>query len=492
MAISATCVWEARTTGSNTNGGGYTSGGVDKSQQDAAGWALTLCTSAGAGNTVLNASAHADMIGNVGCCWAHTSGFTINEFFEVLSVVAGVSITFGTSHTAASICTAAGVNGSINIGGAFKIGGTLDDEWFDSVTAGNTVYVASTVGGVTYTPAENMIAAVSGTALLPKTFEAYLDVRGTKPTGADRPTIAHTTYTFVSSDYCIWKYFNFTATTQIGFQSGQYNVIIECKSTAGGGISAFDGGSAVIYISCEGISATGTAIALPGYSQAMNCYLHDSSIGIDMSAVTYSSVLHSIIDTCKTGIKTTSATASILVNNTTYNCITGISGTTSYHMSFINNIITGCITGASWTSNELINFWNFNCWYNPEGSDVSNVTKGPNDITNDPLLTSGLVTGTDGATSASGLVFTAAASAPFSGVTINDCLLIKVTGSGATLGVYTISSVDSTSQITLATSAGASKTGITYGIVKGANFTLQALSPCFNTGMKPSSLIGLS
>lgn len=412
MPIGSGCIWEVRTTGANTNGGGYTSGGTDYSQQNTAQYALTGVTSAGAGNTVLSASAAADMVGNIGCCVSGTN-FTTSEFFEVLSVSVGVSITFGTSHAAASICTGIGANGVINIGGAFKIGGTLDDEWSDSVTAGNKVWVASTTGGVTYTPVENMIAAVNGTALLPKTYEAYLDVRGTRPTGADRPTIAHTTYTFVSAAYSIWKYFIFTATTQIGFQAGGDNVILECKSTGAGGIAAFDGGTVNTYISCEGISSIGTALSLPHYSKAINCYLHDSSIGIDISAQNYTSVSHLIIDTCTTGIKLTSAASGIFVNNTIYNCTTGISATVAYSMSFINNIITGCTTGASWTAARPINFWDYNCWNNT--TDVSNVTKGPNDITADPLL-----------------------NAPADG-----------------------------------------------------DFTLQALSPCFNTGLKPSTAIGL-
>jgi len=384
MAIGATCVWEVRTTGANTNGGGYTSGGTDYSQQPGAQYALVGVTSAGAGNTVLSASAAADMVGNIGCCVSGTN-FTTSEFFEVLSVVAEVSITFGTSHAAASICTGIGADGVINIGGAFLIGGTRDDEWADSVTAGNKVWVASTAGGVTYTPAENMIAIVNGTALLPKTFEAYLDIRGTKPTDADRPTIAHTVFTFVSSNYNIWKYFIFTSTTQYGFQIGQYNVIIECKATGGAGSKAFGGGNGDIYINCEGISATGTALELLSYSHTVNCYFHDSSIGIDMSAATGDSISHSIIDTCTTGIKLTSGNDSLFLNNTIYNCTTGISGTTAYQQNFINNIITGCTTGASWTSEVKINFWDYNCWNN-NPVDVSKVTKGPNDITANPLL----------------------------------------------------------------------------------------------------------
>ena len=41
MAIAATTVWEVRTGGAETNGGGYSSGGTDYSQQTAAQLSVT-------------------------------------------------------------------------------------------------------------------------------------------------------------------------------------------------------------------------------------------------------------------------------------------------------------------------------------------------------------------------------------------------------------------------------------------------------------------
>ena len=493
MAIGATCIWEVRTTGSNTNGGGYTSGGTNYSQQNAAQYALTGVTSAGAGNTVLTASAAADMIGNIGCCVSGTN-FTTSEFFEVASVSAGVSITFGTSHAAASICTGIGASGVINIGGAFLIGGALDDEWFDSIQAGNKVWIQTSAGGVTYTVGEIVTAATAGTVLLPIVYEAYITARGTKPTGVDRPIIACGGYAVTIQNFYILKYVVFTTATTEGFVPGNYNVLIECKSTntsASPDLNAFGGGNVgIVFISCEGISKNGNAFVLEGSSCCMiNCYAHDAKVGF-LAEVNNNSVLHCLVDTCQTGINLVSVDYNMILNNTIRNCITGIAGTDSRSDIFLNNIVSDCITGAGWTTNELINFWDFNCFNN--GTDNTNVTLGnSNLVATDPLLVSGLVSGTDGATSATGLVFTAASN-PFSGVTTSDCLLIKVIGTGATLGVYVISSVDSNGQITLATGAGVSKTGITYGIVKGTNFTLGAGSPCFDAGLQPSSLIGIS
>lgn len=489
MAIGATCIWEVRTTGANTNGGGYTSGGVDKSQQDAAGWALTGCTSVGAGNTVLNANAHADMVGNVACCVSGTN-FTISAFFEVLSVVAGVSITFGTSHAGASICTGVGANGVINIGGAFKIGGTLDDEWFDAKVAGNTIWIASG----TYTLGESVSppAAAYGTSAAPVVVTGYNATRGDNPTGVTRPLIDGGAYTFTVAYY--WNLSNLRGTSiYIGstgtFGLSPYCSMLNCKventATAGNPVAiGYVDGTGINIIECEAVSRVGTAITA-GSGAVVCCYVHDSKTGI--SAQWADTIYGCIIDTCQTGIDLVGSIYNIF-SNAVRNCVLGIEAGTYDSGCVINNIIADCVTGASSVAVEN-QFWDYQCWSN-NGIDIINVTKGSHDVTKDALLVSGLVSGTDGATGGTGLVFTAA-SAPFSGVTTGDCLLIKDGGTGAVVGVYTISNVDSTSQITLATSAGANKTGITYGIVKGTNFTLGEGSPCFDAGMQLGAIVGL-
>jgi hypothetical protein len=221
----------------------------------------------------------------------------------------------------------------------------------------------------------------------------------------------------------------------------------------------------------------------------INCYAHDSQIGFLWQGVM--SIISCLVDTCNTGMSMVSYNAGIVANNTIRNCITGILGTTAYLNAFVNNIISDCLTGASWNAGGgKTNTWTCNNFYNT--TDNTNVTlDATNLVASNPLLGSGFVSGTDGETDDTQHIFTAD-SAPFSGVTTSDCLLIKEAGTGATLGVYVISSVDSTSQLTIATHMGASKTGITYGIVKGTDFTLGAGSPCFNTGLKPSSNIGIS
>lgn len=66
MPIGAACVWEVRTTGNDTNGGGYAGGGTDWSQQDAAQYSVTDGVTAGT-TTITSATANfgTDVVGNV-------------------------------------------------------------------------------------------------------------------------------------------------------------------------------------------------------------------------------------------------------------------------------------------------------------------------------------------------------------------------------------------------------------------------------------------
>lgn len=155
MAVAAATVWEVRTTGVDTNGGGFVTGasGTDFSQQDAAQYALTGATTAAANAIILHASAAADMVGNIAQVISGTN-FTPG-LYQILSVVVGVSITVDRNCT-----TAAGALGVVNVGGALASPGMAGS----GHAAGNQMYVKS--GTYTVTSASTNIAAgcVSWTA----------------------------------------------------------------------------------------------------------------------------------------------------------------------------------------------------------------------------------------------------------------------------------------------------------------------------------------
>lgn len=133
MAISSTIVWEVRpTNGSDTNGGGFKPGasGTDFSQQGSAQFALTGLTTSGASATIATASAATTMVGNLIQITGGTN-FTTG-FYEIISVVAGVSITVDRNAT-----SGVGAAGTGNVGGAIK---TIT-KWNSSAAAGNSLYV---------------------------------------------------------------------------------------------------------------------------------------------------------------------------------------------------------------------------------------------------------------------------------------------------------------------------------------------------------------
>lgn len=116
MALSATVEWDVRTSGDDSNGGGFNSGasGTDYSQQDSAQVSFSDLVIDGADNTKLTSalnpftSAHVGNVLNV----TGGTGFTTGRY-QVVSVVAAV----------ATMDRAVGTVGST--GGAGKLGGAL-------------------------------------------------------------------------------------------------------------------------------------------------------------------------------------------------------------------------------------------------------------------------------------------------------------------------------------------------------------------------------
>ncbi len=131
MALATSLVWEARSAGNINNGGAYMPGssGTDWSQQNSPQYALTGVTSSGSGSTLLTASAATDMVGNVGKV---VSGTNVNlGWFQVSSVVAGVSITFDRA-----VATGVAVSVVLNIGGAVSAVGDI----VAAIGDGNKIY----------------------------------------------------------------------------------------------------------------------------------------------------------------------------------------------------------------------------------------------------------------------------------------------------------------------------------------------------------------
>jgi hypothetical protein len=178
MALSATIVWEVRSAGNANNGGGYKTGysGTDFSQQDAAQYALTSVTTAGADAILLHADAADDMVGNVARIVSGTN-FTVG-YYEIISVVAGVSITLDRTCT-----TGAGSAGVVNIGGALAAIGNLGSATAGLGAAPGNLICVKADG--TYSLGASDAWSVPATATLPIRIEGYKTTRPTATTSGD-------------------------------------------------------------------------------------------------------------------------------------------------------------------------------------------------------------------------------------------------------------------------------------------------------------------
>ena len=383
-AIGATCVWEVRTTGNVNNGGGYTSGGTDYSQQAAAQYSLTSVTTTAADAILLHASAAAVMVGNIANITGGTN-FTTGRY-EIISVVAGVSITLDRTCT-----TAAGVGGTVEIGGAADHPDTVSG----AVVAGNTVYIASgtyqPVGANAYV-LNTVTAGGNGT---PITWIGYTGSRA-KATGQNRPLFdanAQTNSVYVDVNGNIFKNIRVTNALSDGVYSqatgGTLFINIKSSNNTVDGFEAAS--SSNYYIDCEASNNTGSGFNIGGTtsSQYYYVYSHDNSVGglETLSGI----ILGSIADTnANIGYFNCSASrtfSSIAYNNT---------GASIDGFTFITDSANAMITfNNSSTNNGQYGFnrsavtrtpsiFDYNLYNGNGTAGLNNITAGANDLTSDP------------------------------------------------------------------------------------------------------------
>lgn len=390
MALAATIEWEVRTTAtaSNANGGGYKPGasGTDFSQQNAAQYNLTGVTTAAADAILLSASAAADMVGNIANITGGTN-FTVGRY-EIISVVAGVSITVDRTCT-----SAAGALGVVNIGGALSLGSS-DDAVFEAFVAGNKVHIQSgsyTIGG-------NVSVANDATAVSPVNIVGYNSARDDSPLGASRPTLAFGANTAVfAGNYYNFGHIIFTTTAAAGLSIGVGAIVRHCKVTNSSGsvgrsaIDCTEAGTRVLFNELS--STAGNAVDAGGGAgngtHIIGNYIHDSTAGIITGTAEFATIAFNIIDTCTTGIQINSGVIGIIIiNNTLYNGTTGISlpATTGTRSTVLNNIISTFTTGASANALTDSNYFDYNNFHN-NGTARTNVTAGAGDIALDPSFT---------------------------------------------------------------------------------------------------------
>lgn len=475
--ITSTMVWELRQTATagNLNGGGFKPGasGTDYSLQDAAQYNLTSVTTAGADGTLLSASAATDMVGNV----AHVvsgANFTAG-WYEIISVVAGVSITLDRNAA-----TAAGASGVVNIGGAMSMGSTLDSDLFSAVVAGNKIWMKNSQS---YTGGEN-ITGTAATTTLNITWDGYNSTRGDAPTGSNRPKISLGTTTATMGTAWnvehIWIAGAGVASQvlALGADCRMYNCKVTCSSTAANK-DAILLGSGNSILDCEVVSQNGRCIDGGGGSNdhIYGCYLHDSDLGVNCSAGSGIVVNFCVFENMKTAGYTSSATAArnwikrctfYGANTTAVGIGCRTTGATAGTTQFLNNIYYGLITGIEIaTVQQDAVYENFND-FNNNTTARTLCAVGPNSITTAPAFAGATqITGSTATTSGSTLT---QSGGDFSAVTDNIDYVRVVSGTGVTVSTYLITGHAATTLTTnnaLGTSSGGD---VVYVVYTGHNF----------------------
>lgn len=481
MAIAATSVWEIRATATanNVNGGFFVPGssGVDYSQQNAAQYALTGVTSAGAGNVILTASAAADMVGN-GIHTVSGTNFTNSDWFQIVSVVVGVSITCSTNKAGTSISTGVGASGVMNVGGAISLNSTLDEEMFRAGVPGNRWWIKAG----TYTLGESVSMGYTGTTTLGLFIEGYNVTRGDTPRGTNRPLIAFGANSLTMQQYWRVSNLSITGTALAIYTPGSamtINVKIVNSSTTTTRV-AFNLTSSTIDW-CEAVSARGYAVvvATTASCSIRYSYIHDSDVGIRITnALNVPIIIGCVIaDNITFAIVYTLAVStynSLITACTLYGAEnklgTGISifaGTAEVMCD--SCIFYGFVLAASHGDATNLVYSDFND-FNNNTTDRTNWPVGANDSVLAPGFAN--VAQLTGSTATiSGLVLTEAA-ANFASVTDNTDYVYIKSGSGATTGKYLITA-HTTNTITLDNTPGTNAVADkVWQITTGHNFQL--------------------
>ena len=454
MALPATGVYEIRATATanNVNGGGFNSarGGTDYTLQDAAQYTATdltqvssnsvTCTSATAGFT-------ADMVGNYIHITAGTS-FTVG-WYEIVVVNSSTSIDLDRDPTASGT----GSSGTFYVGGALSMNSTLDDDVFETAVAGNIFYVRGAAGTVTI--GETVTIAAGGGSQNPIKIIGYNSTRGDNPTGSTRPTLAFGANgaTLGSNWEMYYLIYTGTAASLITLQSN--SKFIWCKgvnASTTANRSALTTGTDSSCISCEFISYRGRAVTLGVNVNSLfrDCWVHSSDVGFFSSTSSGYHVLNEVVVSgCVTAAIQFSGAVTArfgLADSALFGALNtkgiGVSLATGCTDIFITNtIISGFVTGVSHADVQSVGFDDFNCYHNND-TDVTNWTKGDNDVTTDPAFTNvGQVTGTAGAfTAGNDRLIDTTKNFTSLGVVAGDHIHI-VSGTGVTAGIYAISSI---------------------------------------------------
>ncbi len=452
--------------------------GVDYSQQTTAITTKTdlACTTPSTTITSATGAFTPVMVGNIMHITAITGVGTLVGWYEIVSYVSATSVVLDSTPAPSNN----GSSGTYYVGGALDLAGSLQDSFFEMIMGGNKVWVkndaAYTLGAAISVVSTNSTAANSSFII------GYNSYRGDEPTGSSRPSIDLGALANTFGPYQFGRNFIFTGTNAlplvIGTGSRWRNIKSTNTSTTAGRRALSTSASDASFFMCETISQNGIGIELAGSNaRAYGCYNHDSDIGIS-AASSRMGITLCLVESCKTASINCTATTVTgqFANNTLYGSEakigTGVNfaGTGNNSISLYNNIIYGFATGVNQaTTQQFSNVGAYNDFFN-NTTDVSLYSKDVTDLALDPgFVNASQLTGSTA--TIVGTVLTQSGG-DFSTVTDNVDYIRVVSGTGATAGIYLITSHTSTTVTvnnTIGTNATADKVWV---IPVGHNFQI--------------------
>lgn len=407
MALAAATVWEVRTTGAATNGGGFNASrdavnGVDYSQQDAAQLALTDLAMAQSSTTLTSVTGgftHA-MEGNIIYIASGTN--FIAGYYEIVTYTNANTVVL--DRTAAT--AGAGSAGVGNVGG----GSNHPDTIRASVVAGNKIYIQNgtyvRVGANDYV----LTVSVSGTAGNKIRWIGYITNHTTVPTGTNRPVLsaANTvTNALVFGSTTGNSYENlicYDATSDGIVGSGTGNIFINVRSYSHGGDGWYiDSDNAMINCESDNNSQEGLNDSGSGDLYVYYCYFHDNTnsgfspdtnaADVDMIGCISESNSGHGFDQVGTSNETRMFNC-LAYNNTGATSDGFVFTSTSADLSFTILMNNSAVDNGRYgfnsitaTSGYSMGHFDFNNYNGNGTAGLNNITAGPNDNTNDPQFT---------------------------------------------------------------------------------------------------------
>lgn len=251
------------------------------------------------------------------------------------------------------------------------------------IEAGNYVFTSALTTATDGTAADpiQFIGVASGTSNEPPDSSDY-------PTGSNRPTMTTGANGFIMDNFVRFENLRFEGTgdpianTDAG---GVWKNNYGNNSSGSGNRGGLISGDRGVMVDCEAECVNGRAIMTGPNVLLLDCYMHDSDVGV-WGLSSGLSVVNSIFNTCTTGVQSSANRQGFnIINNTFYSGTLAVDLNNQDASTVYSNIIDAYINGID-ADNPRINILDHNV-YDVSGQEVVTGEQGDNKVSGDPGLT---------------------------------------------------------------------------------------------------------